>query len=366
MGESRNLFNIPAYIKVGDKRFKVIKWGITGAVIENVPLLESEETVTADFIFPYDAYNELIIPEVKFRCSSENGTLFCKFENLKKDQEKIFKFLIREYLWRRIISIPSEFMNYTQDNEVRKELLSFQRNLTLKKKLRKVTYLLIFVVVAGAIFLSTKTLFHSENTALTVKYSEANGKKGKAAVSSNVSFVKSGAKDNSKQDSSLKPPHPKVEADSGKKTNRENEKGSSPKQISPPQVSAAANTETVKERKGESSEKTDQVQTGAKVESSVQEKGETLSRNEKYYCVQVATDVSAERLIKMAQKLKEFPYVRVEKIGKFYTLRVGFDRTYNQDKKLARNIRRKLHKKVFPRVCAYRPERWVYPQTEIR
>ena len=91
-----------------------------------------------------------------------------------------------------------------------------------------------------------------------------------------------------------------------------------------------------------------------------------LSEEEDYYCVQVATDVSAERLIKLAQNLKGFPYVRVEKIGRYYTLRVGFDESFRKDRKLADEIRRKIGKSVFPRVCAYRPERWVYPQEEVR
>ena len=350
MGESRNLFNIPAYIKVGDKRFKVIKWGIAGAVIENVPFLESEENITADFIFPYDAYNELVIPEVKLRCAPENGTLFCRFENLSKDQEKLLKFLIREYLWRRIISIPSEFMNYTQDSEVRRELLSFQRNLTLKKRLKRVMYLVGFVGLTGIILLGARTLFYGENTGLTVKYSETNGMKKTQA--NGVELAINENKNNNKSDKKnssgnfLKSPHPKVEAKVEKKTDK--------RKINTKGKTTTTNSLT---------EKSKTVKT-ANEEKSAEKK--ELLRTGKYYCVQVATDVSAQRLIKLAKELKGFPYVRVEKIGNFYTLRVGFDQTYREDKKLAREIKKRIHRKVFPRVCAYKPERWVYPQTEVK
>lgn len=362
MEENRNLFNIPAYIKVGNKRFKVIKWGVTGAVIENSPIVELKETVTANFIFPYDTYNELIIPDVKLKCYSENGTLFCKFENLSKDQENLFKFLIREYLWRRIISIPSEFMNYTQDNEIRKELLTFQRNLTLKRKLKKIMYLMVVVVTAGTIFLGAKIFFYTKNTGLTVKYSEANGKKTRREVE--LFAKEKEVKQKREVKTSQEPPQPKVEVSTEKELNERAGKGSSQqlaanRSSTPSQGVVTANKKAEENKKlpEESSEKT-QV-------SSIQ-KREKLLRGVNYYCVQVATDSSPERLIKLAEKLNEFPYVRVEKIGKFFTLRVGFDRSLSKDKKLAKEIREKINKKAFSRICVYKPERWVYPQTEAK
>ncbi len=346
MGESRNLFNIPAYIKVGDKRLKVIKWGIAGAIIENVPFLESEENITADFVFPYDAYNELVIPEVKLRCAPENGTLFCRFENLSKEQERLLKFLVREYLWRRIISIPSEFMNYTQDSEVRRELLSFKRNLTLKKRLKRVTYLVGFVGLAGIFLLGARTLFYKENTGLTVKYSETSRIKKTQANGVKLA-IREGENDKKGGNSNfLKAPYPKIKAKMEKKTDK-----------------GKVNT------KGKATTINSLIKKSKTVETSNKERAtekKELLRTGKYYCVQVATDVSAQRLIKLAEELKGFPYVRVEKIGNFYTLRVGFDQTYREDKKLAEEIKRRIHRKVFPRVCAYKPERWIYPQIEVK
>ena len=361
MGESRNLylFNIPAYLKVGDKRFRVIKWGTNGLVIENSPKIQPGETITADFIFPYDAHNELIIPKIKLKCQSEDGTLFCLFDNLPKDKEKIFKFLVKEYLWRRIISIPSEFMNYTQDSEVRKELLLFQRNIYLKQKLKKAVYLSGIIFVGGAIFLGTKLLIQPKLPVLTVKYSEVS--KNRKTAQENSIKKSEKLEENIKLDNNLQVKEATAQTEI---SNREEKKKTDTNQ----QKSATNGKQPLPEQQREKTAiATEEIKPETSVSiGSKKEKKEELSRDIDYYCVQVATDVSPEKLIKMAQKLENFPYVRVEKIGNLYTLRVGFDKTYREDKKLAREIRKKIHKKVLPRICAYRPERWVYPQAEAR
>lgn len=349
MGEKRSLFSIPAYLKVGDKRFKVIKWGVDGAVVENSPVLKSQEPVKAEFIFPYDAYNELLIPDVKIRCFPENGTLFCRFESLSKDQEKIFKFLVREYLWRRIISIPSEFMNYTQDKEVRRELLALQRNISLKSKLRKFLYVMLLIVISGTVFLGLKTLITAKSPELTVKYSELTASRKEEKTDIPVENESSQSV--------------KSEEEIGKNTSAPGteltEKKTQAKEIEQPEVETVVKVPEKEQKTVQKESLNHQNSTSVSAEAN-------LSRAKNYYCVQVATDVSAERLIKLAQNLKGFPYVRVEKIGRYYTLRVGFDESFRKDRKLADEIRKKVGKSVFPRICAYRPERWVYPQEEVR
>ena len=363
MGESRNLFTIPAYLKVGNKRLKVLKWGTPGLIVENSPLLEGKEEIVADFIFPYDAYNELIIPDIKLKCQTEDGKLFCRFGELSDEQQDALKFIIREYLWRRIISIPSKFMNYTQDNVVRRELLALQRNLSLKKKLKKVLYATIVVVGIGTTFLGAKLLTEKEPSGLTVKYSEESKsqikeevKKEKLTFKNREQSLKSreGLLNTQKKESIGST---KIALSDNPDNSREKQKANATGEEQTPAAKAPSEVKTTSE--------VIQGQQTAETETSTK-KEEKLSRTEDYYCVQVATDTSAERLIKLAEKLKDFPYVRVEKIGRYYTLRVGFDRTYQEDKKLAQEISKKLHKRVFPRVCAYRPERWVYPQAEAR
>ncbi len=347
MGESRNLFSIPAYLKVGDKRLKVLKWGAPGLIVEKSPLLEGKEEVVADFIFPYDAYNELVIPDIKLLCQPKDEGFFCRFGELSDEQQDILKFIIREYLWKRIISIPSEFMNYTQDNEIRRELLAFQRDITLRKKLEKILYAVALIVVLGGVFLGAKWFKSGNNRVLTVKYSEPRQKEEKPRKVAMKSSVE------------------KREGSSGVKS-PENPQSTSSKTVEEKPVEKEGKAGSLPVAEVTATEL--QNSTGKEIPEKVTQKtgGSSLSRDEDYYCVQVATDTSAERLIKLAEKLKGLPYVRVEKIGRYYTLRVGFDRTYQEDKKLAQEIRKRLHKRVFPRVCVYRPERWVYPQAEAK
>ena len=361
MGESRNLFTIPAYLKVGNKRLKVLKWGAPGLIVENSPLLEGKEEIVADFIFPYDAYNELIIPDIKLKCQTEDGKLFCRFGELSDEQQDALKFIIREYLWRRIISIPSEFMNYTQDNVVRRELLALQRNLSLKKKLKKVLYATIVVVGIGTTFLGAKIITGKEPSGLTVKYSE----ESKSQIKEEVKKEKLTFEN---REQSLKSSEGLLNTQKNKSTESTEVALNNNPSREEQKVNATAEEQTPAAKaslEGKFANEVIQGQQTAETETSTK-KEEKLSRTEDYYCVQVATDTSAERLIKLAEKLKDLPYVRVEKIGKYYTLRVGFDRTYQEDKKLAQEIRKRLHKRVFPRVCAYRPERWVYPQAEAK
>ena len=324
MGERKNLFNIPAYLQVGDVRLKVVKWGISGAVVEPSPLLELSELKKADFIFPYDAYNELVIPNLKIECFPENGKLFCAFKKLSKDQEEALKYLIREHLWGRIVSIPGELMNYTQEEKIRRELLSLQWNLFLKQTLKKVLQAAVLVVGIGTALLGAKTLVEEKPTELIVSsHSEESPPEGNSLKKNNSRGVQKAATTEEKQ-ATFEVASKIVQS-----------QGTGETKPFPLQVSS-----TPKEEK--------------------------LSRGENYYCVQVATATSAESLVDLAEKLKDLPYVRVEKIGRYYTLRVGFDRAYQEDEKLAQEISKRLHKRVFPRVCAYRPERWVYPQAEAR
>ena len=360
MGESRNLFNIPAYLKVEDKRFRVIKWGTNGLKIENSPEIKPGETITGDFIFPYDAYNELVIPEIKLKCQSEeDGTLFCMFDSLSKDKEKILKFLIREYLWRRIISIPSEFMNYTQDSEVRKELMLFQRNIYLKQKLKKTALFLGSILIGGCIFFGTKLLFQPKPPVLTIKYSEIS--KNKKATQENSSKETEKLEESTEKVKNLQVKEATAQT---KTSDRKEEKKAD---ISQEKITINENQLSSELQEKKVAATTKKIKLKSSTDAGGKEKKkETLSRKIDYYCVQVATDSSSQKLIRLAQKLKNFPYVRVEKIGNFYTLRVGFEKSYKKNKKLAREIRKKIRSKVFPRICVYRPERWVYPQTERR
>ncbi len=85
----------------------------------------------------------------------------------------------------------------------------------------------------------------------------------------------------------------------------------------------------------------------------------SLAPNE-FYCIQVASSRNPEELKKIIKFVSTYPDIRIEKIGDIYTLRVGF---FKEPKK-ARQIEKRLKgsfKDAFLRVCAYRPERVVFP-----
>ncbi len=83
---------------------------------------------------------------------------------------------------------------------------------------------------------------------------------------------------------------------------------------------------------------------------------------ETYYCVQL---LSAPKLTRQLERdfffLKGFPDRRVEKIGKYYTLRVGFWKSRKRAKSYCRLLKRKFPG-AFVRTCYKIPSRWVFPE----
>lgn len=340
MGESGNLFNIPAYIKIGNKKFRVIKLGANGLILENKPEIPLEEIITVDFIFPYDAYNELVIPKLKIRCQEENGKLYCQFKDLSREQEDIIRFIIREHLWKRIISIPSEFMNYTQDKKVREELLILQRDLSLKDKIHKILLVAVLMFVGSLLTLTANSFLKEESKPLSIKYSERS--------------------ENFEKGSLKRPSIPKKEnyqlENSILKENNQPEK---PQQT----VKVAEKSKTLEETNFNPEVRfLEDPQKGKKSKDPTTR----LSPKRNYYCVQVASDTLPDRLILLAKELEDLPFVRVEKVGRFYTLRIGFSQTHREGKILAEKVKERIQGEIFLRICAYRPKRWIYPQTEER
>ncbi len=74
------------------------------------------------------------------------------------------------------------------------------------------------------------------------------------------------------------------------------------------------------------------------------------------YCIQVSSSTRLQDLKKQFNKIKNYPYTRIEKIGKFYTLRVGLSKEYRQIKPLLSNVKF-YFKDAFIRKCDYYPDR---------
>ncbi|MEO2065520.1 MAG: hypothetical protein ABGX17_03355, partial [Desulfurobacteriaceae bacterium] len=139
MGEKERFFPIPSYLQVGEERIKILKLGKKGIIVERSDLLlnlTKEGNLKVSLVFPYDGYNEIVIQNITLQCEDKGDkVLYCNFVNLTEDQEDFLGFLIGSYLLKRVISIPSDFMNYTQDKEVREELLSLYKRANIDRKL---------------------------------------------------------------------------------------------------------------------------------------------------------------------------------------------------------------------------------------
>ena len=86
-------------------------------------------------------------------------------------------------------------------------------------------------------------------------------------------------------------------------------------------------------------------------------KEEKLSRGKTYYCIQL---VSGRNLKNIKEKIKNLnaPYLRVERFGKYYAVRVGFFKNPQETAEILKSLKRKF-KDAFVRTCYYKPERWV-------
>ena len=363
MGDEKQLLPIPAYLELGGSRVKVLKLGVKGLVAEWSAYFQSQDEggrVKVDFIFPYDGYSEIVLKDVNLQCQLdgvEEGKeppreVYCKFVDLTREQEEFFRLLVRDYLWRRIVSIPSEFMNYTQDEEVRKELLALQKKIELKKKLRKLALVggalgvILFAFFTPAI---TK-LFFEKRATITVKYKEEKGGSSEKAEKNSELNLPLTSREPKVKKVESNPPQ-ELQGVEKKEVNPVSASLSVPSGEITPAVSVSyKNAVSKKEASSPNREEK-------------KEKTSSLSRTKTYYCVQVASDFKPEGLIKKAEKFSSLPYVRVEKIARVYTLRVGFWEDKKEAKKYSKLIK-KEERGAFWRTCAYKPERWVYPEGE--
>ncbi len=79
---------------------------------------------------------------------------------------------------------------------------------------------------------------------------------------------------------------------------------------------------------------------------------------EKYYCIQVISSRNLSEAERVFLELKHLPHARIERIGSFYTVRIGFWKNKNEYKKYIEEISQKYHT-AFPRTCLYLEERIV-------
>jgi len=87
----------------------------------------------------------------------------------------------------------------------------------------------------------------------------------------------------------------------------------------------------------------------------------SIAFSEVYYCVQVASSKRLQDLIPLFQKYRSLDNVRIEKIGDFFALRIGFYKNKNDVLKVASEVKNSLVRK-----CDYKPSRIVYPEPKLK
>jgi len=333
MGEKERFFPIPSYLQVGEERIKILKLGKKGVIVERSDLLlnlAKEGNLKGSLVFPYDGYNEIVIKNITLQCEDKGDkVLHCSFVNLTEDQEDFLGFLIGSYLLKRVISIPSDFMNYTQDKEVREELLSLYKRANIDRKLKKVSLLGIglFTSFLISFIVGIKEIFFKENSPVIIVYH-----------------------DDSLKETKLKESNKKL---------RKKEENISNFNISEPNNSSNQSDKFLP--KIEFFQEHTSLQRKLKDKEEQDKANPVLKENKSYYCIQVASDKKPTKLIEFTRNFYSFPNVRVEKINNIYTLRIGFWEDRKKAKESLEEVKRRV-KDAFLRRCAYKPNRWVYPE----
>ena len=84
-----------------------------------------------------------------------------------------------------------------------------------------------------------------------------------------------------------------------------------------------------------------------------------------FYCIQLYTSKSKEKSIKYYEFVRNLPDARIEKVGKYYILRVGFFQKKDEAIKILKKVK-KIFKDALLRKCYYIPKRIIYPKGKVK
>ncbi len=352
------IFPIYGFIKFKGKFLRVLGINFKGLLVE-VPEdfpLEVGKVIRSVFMLPFNGYGKVVINNLKLKCEGfekENSlnAIFCSFVKLSEVEKEFFDFLIRSFLWRNILSDEDIFMNYTQDKNTEKAIIRFQKELSSQSRLKYAlaSIVLIFAFLGLLVYYFSNLRTLEEKTPLVFKCVEpgvSNKLKKEEGAPSSKSFDE--AKENKTE---------RVAYLGGNSTDK--------KENGTERVASLLNdnSTTNKENDTEKVAYLTENSTG-NFSQPLSSENETdnklgLDSQRSYYCIQVASSKSEKDLIKLAQKLEDYPFVRVEKIGSLYTLRVGFWESSKDASLILRSLKEKF-RGPFLRICDYKPERWTY------
>ncbi len=119
-------YRIPAYIEINGKRYKLKDWSLGGCSI--IGLEESilnKKWAEGNLIFPFDSFDTTVKGvKLEFIRRSPDGTVGCRFTELRPDQVSIIQDVIEAYLEGTVEASLDEFINIVRREDLREALES--------------------------------------------------------------------------------------------------------------------------------------------------------------------------------------------------------------------------------------------------
>ncbi|TCK06336.1 HlyD family efflux transporter periplasmic adaptor subunit [Phorcysia thermohydrogeniphila] len=147
-------YKIPAFVEVDGKKYRLKDWSIGGCAIFDLPeeYLEKKWAV-GNFVIPFDTF-DAVIKDVKFEFLRKNpdGTIGCRFANLRPDQISLLQDVIEAFLEGVIVTLDG-LINIIRREDLR-EALEAQRPQApkrggLEEFIRRLFILFMFLAIIG-------------------------------------------------------------------------------------------------------------------------------------------------------------------------------------------------------------------------
>jgi len=152
-------YRIPAYIEIDGKRYKLKDWSIGGCAIIGLPeeYLEKKWAV-GNLIVPFDTF-DTVIKNVKLEFLRKNpdGTIGCRFTDLRPDQISLMQDIIEAYLEGSIEPSVDEFINTVRREDLREALEARKpkapKRADVEEILRRIFITVLFLTIIGVLVL---------------------------------------------------------------------------------------------------------------------------------------------------------------------------------------------------------------------
>jgi alginate biosynthesis protein Alg44 len=116
-------YKIPAYIEIDGKRYKLNDWSVGGCAIADLPdEYLDRKWASGNLIVPFDTF-ETVIKDIKleFLHRRPDGSVGCRFTELKPEQISLMQDIIEAYLEGNIVTLD-EFINVIKREDLRETL----------------------------------------------------------------------------------------------------------------------------------------------------------------------------------------------------------------------------------------------------